>query len=270
MKAKAQTSSSPNEALVTRSQTGALLTLSLNRGDRFNPLSLSMIAALEGELDAIAADTTVRVVILRGEGRGFCAGHDLREMREHAADGEWQRQLFSSCNRMMIKLTQLPQPVIARVHGIATAAGCQLVSMCDIAIAEEGARFAMPGVNIGVFCSTPAVGVARNIGRKRSMEMLLTGDEICAAQALDWGLVNRVVAADLLDAEVARFAERILKRSGAAIAIGKRSFYEQLESGMSGAYEVAGRAMVRNVLLADAVEGMDAFLKKREPAWRNT
>ena len=267
---KAETSSSSNEALVTRSQTGALLTLSLNRGDRFNPLSLSMIAALEGELAAIAADTTVRVVILRGEGRGFCAGHDLREMREHAADGEWQRQLFASCSRMMIKLTQLPQPVIARVHGIATAAGCQLVSMCDIAIAEEGARFAMPGVNIGVFCSTPAVGVARNIGRKRSMEMLLTGDEIGAAQALDWGLVNRVVAADRLDAEVARFAERILKRSGAAIAIGKRSFYEQLECGMPGAYEIAGRAMVRNVLLADAVEGMDAFLKKREPAWRNT
>jgi len=267
---KAETSSSSNEALVTRSQTGALLTLSLNRGDRFNPLSLSMIAALEGELDSIAADTTVRVVILRGEGRGFCAGHDLREMREHAADGEWQRQLFESCNRMMIKLTQLPQPVIARVHGIATAAGCQLVSMCDIAIAEDGVKFAMPGVNIGVFCSTPAVGVARNIGRKRSMEMLLTGDEIGAAQALDWGLVNRVVAADRLDAEVARFAERILKRSGAAIAIGKRSFYEQLEYGMSGAYEVAGRTMVRNVLLADAVEGMDAFLKKREPAWRNT
>jgi enoyl-CoA hydratase/carnithine racemase len=267
---KAETSSPSNEALVTRSQTGTLLTLSLNRGDRFNPLSLSMIAALEGELDAIAADTTVRVVILRGEGRGFCAGHDLREMREHAADGEWQRQLFESCNRMMIKLTQLPQPVIARVHGIATAAGCQLVSMCDIAIAEEGARFAMPGVNIGVFCSTPAVGVARNIGRKRSMEMLLTGDEIGAAQALDWGLVNRVVAADRLDAEVARFAERILKRSGAAIAIGKRSFYEQLECAMPGAYEIAGRAMVRNVLLADAVEGMDAFLKKREPAWRDT
>jgi enoyl-CoA hydratase/carnithine racemase len=267
---KAQTSSSSNEALVTRSKTGALLTLSLNRGDRFNPLSLSMIAALEGELDAIAADATVRVVILRGEGRGFCAGHDLREMREHAADGEWQRQLFASCNRMMIKLTQLPQPVIARVHGIATAAGCQLVSMCDIAVAEEGARFAMPGVNIGVFCSTPAVGVARNIGRKRSMEMLLTGDEIGATQALDWGLVNRVVAAERLDAEVARFAERILKRSGAAIAIGKRSFYEQLECAMPGAYEIAGRAMVRNVLLADAVEGMDAFLEKREPAWRDT
>jgi enoyl-CoA hydratase/carnithine racemase len=243
---KAETSFSPNEALVTRSQTGALLTLSLNRGDRFNPLSLSMIAALEGELDAITADTSVRVVILRGEGRGFCAGHDLREMREHAADGEWQRQLFASCNRMMI------------------------VSMCDIAIAEEGAKFAMPGVNIGVFCSTPAVGVARNIGRKRSMEMLLTGDEIGAAQALDWGLVNRVVAADRLDAEVARFAETILKRSGAAIAIGKRSFYEQLECAMPGAYEIAGRTMVRNVLLADAVEGMDAFLNKREPAWRNT
>jgi enoyl-CoA hydratase/carnithine racemase len=191
-------------------------------------------------------------------------------MRQHAGDGEWQWQLFTSCNRMMIKLTQLPQPVIARVHGIATAAGCQLVSMCDIAIAGESAKFAMPGVNIGVFCSTPAVGVARNIGRKRSMEMLLTGDEIDAAQALDWGLINRVVADDCLDTEVGRFAESILKRSAAAIAIGKRSFYEQLEYGMSGAYEVAGRTMVRNMLLEDAVEGMDAFLKKREPAWRNT
>jgi enoyl-CoA hydratase/carnithine racemase len=259
-----------NEPLVKRSPAGAILTLSLNRGERFNPLSLSMIAALEAELDIIAKDETVRVLVLRGEGRGFCAGHDLREMRAFAEDGAWQQQLFASCSRMMMKLTQLPQPVIAQVHGIATAAGCQLVSMCDIAIAAESTKFALPGANLGVFCSTPAVGVARNIGRKRSMELLLTGDEIDAAQALNWGLINRVVAAERLELEVRDFAERILGRSAAAIAIGKRAFYQQLEHGLAHAYELAGNSMVRNLLHEDAAEGMDAFLQKRRPAWRGS
>ena len=187
-------------------------TLTMNRGDRFNPLSRAMIAALEAELDRLADDTGTRVVVLAGRGKGFCAGHDLKEMRAHP-DADWQRELFAACSRMMQKLTRLPQPVIARVHGIATAAGCQLVSMADLAVAADDARFALPGVNVGVFCSTPAVGVGRNVARKRVMEMLLTGELIDAPTALAWGLVNRVVPAAELDAAVAAFADVIRARS---------------------------------------------------------
>ena len=253
-----------------RTQSGGLLTLSLNRGESFNPLSSSMIAALESTFDEVAKDPSIRVIVLRGEGRGFCAGHDLRELQEFGDDAERQRQLFDSCSRMMVKMAKLPQPVIARVHGIATAAGCQLVSMCDLAVAGESARFGLPGVNIGLFCSTPAVGVARNIGRKRSMEMLLTGDTIDAATALAWGLVNRVVANEKLDDEVQRFVDRILARSGAAIALGKSTFYSQIESGTTHAYGVAGAAMMSNLQFDDATEGIDAFLTKRSPHWRNS
>jgi enoyl-CoA hydratase/carnithine racemase len=253
-----------------RTQSGGVLTLSLNRGESFNPLSSSMIAALESTFDEVAKDSSVRVIVLRGEGRGFCAGHDLRELRDFGEDADRQRQLFDSCSRMMVKMAKLPQPVIARVHGIATAAGCQLVSMCDLAVADESARFGLPGVNIGLFCSTPAVGVARNIGRKRSMEMLLTGDAIDAATALAWGLINRVVASEKLDDEVQRFVDRILARSGAAIALGKGTFYSQIESGLTGAYGVAGAAMTSNLQLDDAAEGIDAFLTKRPPHWRNS
>ena len=265
----------PNPAANTdpylkRTQSGGLLTLSLNRGSSFNPLSSSMIAALENTFDQVVGDSSVRVIVLRGEGRGFCAGHDLRELRDFGDDAARQRQLFDSCSRMMVKLAKLPQPVIARVHGIATAAGCQLVSMCDLAVADDSARFGMPGVNIGLFCSTPAVGVARNIGRKRAMEMLLTGDTIDAATALAWGLINRVVVLEKLDEEVQRFADRILARSGAAIALGKGAFYSQIESGLTGAYGVAGAAMTSNLQLDDAAEGIDAFLTKRAPQWRNS
>src|SRR3984957_12267892 len=164
-----------------RTQSGGLLTLSLNRGESFNPLSTSMIAALESTFDQVAGDASVRVIVLRGEGRGFCAGHDLRELRDFGDDADRQRQLFDSCSRMMVKMAKLPQPVIARVHGIATAAGCQLVSMCDLAVADESARFALPGVNIGLFCSTPAVGFARNIGLKLSKELLVTGIPVNAS-----------------------------------------------------------------------------------------
>ncbi len=191
---------------VKRETNGGVVTLTLDRGERFNPLSSAMILALESELDALCADATARVVVLAGAGRGFCAGHDLKELRAHSGDKPWQQKLFSDCNRLMIKMTELPQPVIARVHGIATAAGCQLVSMCDLAVASEDARFALPGVNVGVFCSTPAVGVVRNVSRKRTMEMLLTGEAVDARTALAWGLVNRVVPAGQLDAEVGRFA----------------------------------------------------------------
>ncbi len=243
-------------------------TLTLNRPERFNPLSQQMISAIRTALDAIAKDPSVRVVILAAEGKGFCAGHDLKEMRAHAGDKTWQQKLFDDCSRMMIALTEMPQPVIARVHGIATAAGCQLVSMCDIAIAADAATFAMPGVNIGVFCSTPAVGVVRNIGRKHAMEMLLTGEPIDAASALSWGLINRVVPESRLDAEIRRFTDIILARSSAAIRFGKRSFYNQVDRPLGAAYDVASEIMACNMLLEDAVEGIDAFLQKRPATWR--
>ena len=253
---------------VLRRDDGPVATLTLNRGERFNPLSLAMIEALSEELDRLATDREVRVVVLAAAGRGFCAGHDLKEMRGHAGDKAWQRRLFDDCSRLMMALTELPQPVIARVHGIATAAGCQLVSMCDLAVASDAASFALPGVNIGVFCSTPVVGVARNVGRKRAMELLLTGEPIDAHTALAWGLVNRVVPAAQLDEAVSRFADIILARSQATIRLGKRTFYDQIDRPLAPAYAVASETMACNMLLEDAAEGMDAFLEKRAPAWR--
>ncbi len=252
---------------VLRQDDGGVVTLTLNRGERFNPLSAAMIAAIEARLDEVAADRTARVVVLAGTGRGFCAGHDLKEMRAHSDDEAWQRRLFADCARMMLKLTQIPQPVIARVHGVATAAGCQLVSMCDLAVAGEEARFALPGVNIGVFCSTPAVGVARNIGRKRSMEMLLTGEFFDARTVLGWGLVNRVVSAASLDAEVARFARIVVERSGKVVASGKRAFYRQIDQPTAAAYAVTEESMACSVLEPEAAEGIDAFLQKRPARW---
>jgi enoyl-CoA hydratase/carnithine racemase len=258
----------PDSPLVLRDCTGPVVRLTLNRGERFNPLSSAMIAALQAELDAVAGDDTVRVVVLAASGRGFCAGHDLKEMRAHAGDDAWQRRLFDDCSRLMLTLTRLPQPVIARVHGIATAAGCQLVSMCDLAVAADTATFALPGVSIGVFCSTPAVGVARNVGRKRAMELLLTGEAVDAPTALGWGLVNRVIPAGGLDAEVGALAELIVKRSAAAVAIGKRTFYAQVDAPLESAYDVASEAMTRNMGYDDATEGIDAFLGKRAAVWR--
>jgi enoyl-CoA hydratase/carnithine racemase len=243
-------------------------TLTLNRPQRFNPLSSQMIAAIQAGLDAIGSDASVRVVILAAAGKGFCAGHDLKEMRAHTEDKGWQQSLFNACSRMMITLTQISQPVIARVQGIATAAGCQLVSMCDLAVAADTATFAMPGVNIGVFCSTPAVGVVRNVGRKRAMEMLLTGETIDAATALSWGLVNRVVPVSSLDAEIRRFTDVILSRSSATIRCGKQAFYRQVDHPVAAAYDIASEAMACNMLLDDAAEGIDAFLEKRPASWR--
>ncbi len=252
----------------TLERQGGVATLTLNRGDRYNPLSLAMIAAIEEDLGRIAGDLSVKVVVLAGAGKGFCAGHDLKEMRGHAGDEEWQRALFDDCGRMMLALTRLPQPVIARVHGIATAAGCQLVSMCDLAVAAETAAFALPGVNIGVFCSSPAVGVARNMGRKRSMELLLTGKPIDAATALVWGLVNRVVPASDLDAAVKAFTDVIVARSSATIALGKKTFYAQVDQPLPVAYDTASASMACGMLLDDAAEGIDAFLGKRPAAWQ--
>jgi enoyl-CoA hydratase/carnithine racemase len=254
---------------VLRAQDGPVLTLTLNRGDRFNPLSTGMIAALQEELDRTAADASVRVVVLAASGRGFSAGHDLKEMRAHAGEDAWQQAMFDACGKMMVSLTRLPQPVIARVHGIATAAGCQLVSMCDLAIAADGATFALPGVNIGVFCSTPAVGVGRNVGRKHAMEMLLTGQPVSAATALAWGLVNRVVPAVELDREIATWTGLIAAKSAATIALGKRVFYQQIERPLEPAYADAGHAMTCNMALSDAAEGIDAFLGKRAANWQD-
>jgi enoyl-CoA hydratase/carnithine racemase len=245
---------------------GEVCHLTLNRGERYNALSRGMIAALHAELERIGADPRIRCIVLGAQGKGFCAGHDLKELRAHD-DLAWQRETFAACNAMMLAMTRLPQPIIARVHGIATAAGCQLVSMCDLAVAADTARFALPGVNVGVFCTTPAVGVGRNIGRKRVMEMLLTGEPIDAATALDWGLVNRVVPAGELDAAVEAFVEIVVARSRAVIAAGKQAFYRQIDLGLEPAYQFAGESMACSLLEADAHEGIDAFTEKRPPKW---
>ena len=253
--------------VVERSEPG-VARLTLNQPDRFNPLSSAMIAGIERALAELKEDSEVRAIVLAANGRGFCAGHDLKEMRAHAGDHDWQRQLFDACSRMMIALTAMPQPIVARVHGIATAAGCQLVAMCDLAVAAEEAAFALPGVNIGVFCSTPVVGVVRNVGRKRAMEMLLTGRPFDARTALDWGLVNRVVPAGELDAAVKSYTDAILARSPAAIRLGKASFYAQVDRPLAAAYDVASETMACNMLLEDAAEGIDAFLEKRAAVWK--
>ncbi len=256
------------EPFVLATVKNGVTTLTLNRPQRFNPLSSQMIAAIQAELVAIANDPSVRVVVLAAEGKGFCAGHDLKEMRAHPKDKVWQQGLFDACSRMMIALTEIPQPVIARIQGTATAAGCQLVSMCDLAVAADTATFAMPGVNIGVFCSTPAVGVVRNVGRKRAMEMLLTGESIDAMTAQSWGLVNRVVPGNRLDTEIQRFTDVILSRSSATIRFGKQAFYRQIERPLGAAYDIASEVMACNLLLEDAAEGIDAFLQKRSASWR--
>ncbi|HEY6862298.1 MAG TPA: enoyl-CoA hydratase [Burkholderiales bacterium] len=253
--------------VLTQSKDG-VVTLTMNRGERMNPLSTGMLAALQAELDRLKEDRDAKVVVLAGAGSHFCAGHDLREMRAHP-DKAWQRGLFDACSAMMLSLTRLPQPVIARVQGIAVAAGCQLVSMCDLAVASEAARFALPGIKSGIFCTTPGVGVARNLARKHALEMLFTGDLIDAGTALSWGLVNRVVAADALDAETAKLAAKIVAHSGAVVAMGKRFFYDQVEKGLADAYSLASEGMACNMMLADAAEGIDAFIGKRKPEWRD-
>ena len=255
------------DPLVLRSDRAAgLTTLTLNRPGQFNSLSKEMLTAIKTELDAIAADESVRVVVIAGAGKAFCAGHDLKEMRANHDKG-FMQALFRQCGELMLTLTRMPQPVIARVHGIATAAGCQLVSMCDLAVAADVARFAVSGINVGLFCSTPAVGLARNLGRKSALEMLLTGDFIDAMEAKSKGLVNRVVPADALDAEVERLVQSILAKSAVAVRIGKGMFYKQLEMGLSEAYDYASEVMACNMMSEDAGEGIDAFMQKRKPEY---
>jgi enoyl-CoA hydratase/carnithine racemase len=262
----AQTPPLSDGPLVVVAERDGVVTLTLNRPAQFNALSGALLGELQAALDAVAASPTARVVILAGAGKAFCAGHDLKEMRAHP-DRAYHKALFDQCSRMMLTLIRLPQPVIARVHGIATAAGCQLVSMCDLAVAADGARFAVSGVNVGLFCSTPSVGLARNIGRKEAMEMLLTGEFIDAATARERGLVNRVVPAAELDAEVDKLVQSILRKTPVAIRAGKQAFYRQIELGIDGAYALASEVMADNMMACDAAEGIDAFIAKRAPKW---
>jgi enoyl-CoA hydratase/carnithine racemase len=257
----------PGEAILLRHDAAGVAALTLNRPDQFNALSLPMLEALKAALAQIAGDPSVRVVVIAGAGRAFCAGHDLKEMRSHYTLA-FQQRLFRLMGSVMLALTELPQPVIARVHGIATAAGCQLVSMCDLAVAAEGARFAVSGIKVGLFCAAPGVGLSRNIGRKDAFEMLVTGDFIDAAEARRRGLVNRVAALDELDAEVARLAAAISAQSPLAVAMGKQMFYRQLEQGLGAAYQLAAETMACNMMSADAAEGIDAFMAKRKPEWK--
>ncbi len=253
--------------LVVRRDDAGVVRLTLNVGQRYNPLSRAMIAALQTELDRVGEDAEARVVVLAGSGRGFSAGHDLAELSAHTDDRAWQQALFEECNAMMATLQALPQPVIAQVHGIATAAGCQLVAMCDLVIAAEGSRFALPGVNVGIFCSTPAVAVARRVGRSRALELLLTGQPVDAATAERWGLVNRVVPAAELDDAVTALAGLVASHSAPVLANGKRTFYRQVDQPLDAAYRTAAEAMVCDVTAPDATEGMAAFLGKRPPVW---
>lgn len=258
-----------NEAVLLRHDADGVATLTLNRGNKFNALSTELMAAVQDALDAIAADSSVRVVVLAGAGKAFCAGHDLAEMRADPGP-EAMTRLFSQCSRMMLSLTRIPQPVIARVHGMATAAGCQLVAQCDLAISAEEARFATSGINVGLFCSTPMVAVTRNLPRKQAMEMLLTGDFIDAETALRYGLVNRVVPGAELDAAVAAMATTLAGKAPVALARGKRLFYSQLEVGLEGAYEQATRVITDNMQDQDTRAGIDAFVEKKPmPEWND-
>lgn len=252
---------------VLHEREGGVVRLTLNRGEKFNPLSEQMLTALQTELDQIARDNSVRVVILAASGKAFCAGHDLKQMRA-SPSAAYYKKLFDQCSKMMLTIQQMPQPVIARVQGIAAAAGCQLVAMCDLAVASSEAKFAVSGINYGLFCSTPSVGLSRNLGRKQAMEMLLTGEFIDAQSALERGLINRVVSADDLDKAIASLAESILAKPAVSIAMGKQLFYRQLEMGISAAYQLAGETMACNMMDEAALEGVQAFIEKRTPDWK--
>ena len=244
---------------------GAAATVTLDRPEKRNALSLALMEELIDALRRVSRTPGVRAIVLAGAGPAFSAGHDLGEMV--GRDRAFYDRLFDVCTELMETIHRLPQPVIAKVHGIATAAGCQLVAACDLAVAAEGARFATPGVKIGVFCSTPAVGVARAVGRKRAMELLLTGTPIDAVIALDWGLVNRVVPAEQLDAAVQELVAAVARSSPFTVGIGKEAFYAQIELDEHGAYGLTKDVMSTNSLAADAQEGMCAFLEKRPPTW---
>ena len=254
-------------SILLREDREGVCTLTLNRPEQFNALSGELLDRLQATLDAIAGDTSVRVVVMAARGRGFCAGHDLKEIRALGTQDRIEA-LFHKCSKVMTSIVSLPQPVIARVHATATAAGCQLVAQCDLAVAVESAKFAVSGVNFGLFCSTPSVALARNIGRKQAMEMLLTGEFIDAQTAKRYGLVNRVVPAERLDAEVGALAATIAAKPRGAVASGKRAFYRQLEMGLESAYALASEVISCNAASDEGREGMDAFIEKRPPSWK--
>jgi len=260
-----------NEPVLLETLESGVLRLTLNRPAQRNALSIELMTALAEALDRGAADRAARVVVLAGAGPAFCAGHDLREMRgfDPGSRREAYEATFAQCSALMLKIVQLPKPVIAEVHGVATAAGCQLVASCDLAVAADNARFATPGVNIGLFCSTPMVALSRAVGRKAAMEMLLTGDLIDAQTARSLGLVNRVVPRPELTPATMVLAGQIAAKSAFTLAIGKEAFYRQAELPLADAYAYAAEAMTTNMLARDAAEGIDAFLEKRRPAWQD-
>jgi enoyl-CoA hydratase/carnithine racemase len=252
---------------ILRSDGAGIATLTLNRPAARNALSRGMLQALAAELDRIASDPRVRVLVLAGAGPAFCAGHDLKEIRAANFDSAYGQALFDECARVMLAIIRLPKPVIAQVHGVATAAGCQLVASCDLAVAADDARFATPGVNIGLFCSTPMVALSRNVGRKAAMRMLLTGDLIDADTAMRFGLVNEVAPAAELASRTAALAAKIAGKSPLTLAIGKEAFYRQAELSLAEAYAYAAEVMLTNLSKRDAQEGIDAFIEKRSPVW---
>lgn len=254
--------------ILLRDDSDGIATLTLNRPQQYNALSSAMLGELQAALDDIATNDAVRVVIIGANGKAFCPGHDLKEMRA-SEDRAVHQALFDQCSRMMLSINRLPQPVIARVNGIATAAGCQLVASCDLAVASEDSKFAVSGINLGLFCSTPAVPLGRNIPRKQAMQMLLTGDFISAQTAQTYGLVNEVVAAAQLDQATREMAQKIAAKSAHSIQLGKQMFYKQLPMDLSDAYVYAAERMTCNMASYDAREGIDAFIQKRSPEWKN-
>ena len=257
-----------NEPILREECGSGVLRLVLNRPAARNALSAALMTALAGALDRAARDPAVRVVVLSAAGPAFCAGHDLREMRADPRRAAYEK-IFAQCSELMLTIVRLPKPVIAEVHGIATAAGCQLVATCDLAVAAETARFATPGVDIGLFCSTPMVALSRAVGRKPALEMLLTGEPVDAARARELGLVNRVVPDALLRQAVDDLAGRIAAKSAVTVKIGKEAFYRQAELDLAAAYRYAAEVMTTNMLARDAGEGIDAFLEKRSPQWQD-
>ena len=252
--------------LIEARDPSGVVTLTMNRPQQFNALSVEMMTALQDALDGIAQDASARAVVIAGAGKAFCAGHDLKQMKDNASL-DYYRALFAQAGRLMITIQRLPQPVVARVHGVATAAGCQLVASCDLAVAADVARFGVSGINVGLFCTTPGVALARNVSRKAAFEMLVTGDLIDAASARERGLVNRVVAADELDNEIARITASITAKPAVAVSMGKEMFYRQIEAGTEAAYQMAGQTMACNLIDAAAQEGIEAFMAKRKPNW---
>jgi enoyl-CoA hydratase/carnithine racemase len=258
-----------NDPILLREDDGVIATLTLNRPEKFNALSIKLMDLIQKQLDELAADNSIRVVIIAANGSAFCAGHDLLEMDKDPSSLS-MGALFDQCSKIMISLTQLPQPIIAKVQGMATAAGCQLVAQCDLAIAAEDAQFATSGINIGLFCGTPMVALTRNLPRKKAMEMLLTGEFINAPTAVQYGLINSAVALDELDKSVQNLAETIAKQGPAFVAAGKKLFYRQIENNISNAYQEASRAMVKNMQQNDARKGIKASLGKRDmPLWED-